>query len=69
MPAGLVVILGEHSSASEDDGYLFGWFSGDLADDMPTQLLPAVQESPPRHGWAEATPVLLTSLIKGLWEL
>ncbi|SFQ29476.1 hypothetical protein [Amycolatopsis rubida] len=64
MPA--LAIMGKHWAEQEPDGY--GWFSGDLADDMPTQLIPQVQESLPTQ-WAEPTPEVLAHLLEALENL
>jgi hypothetical protein len=56
--------LGKHSAEQEPDGY--GWFSGDLADDMPTQILQTVDECPFPRRWAEPTQELLQQLLEAL---
>ena len=58
-----VTTLGKHSADPEPDGY--GWFSGDLADDMPTQLIPPVPDAPPSR-WAKPTREFLERLLEAL---
>lgn len=60
-------LLDRRSAHHETDGC--GWFSGNLADDIPTQFIPRVPDSPLRHRWAEPTPGLLTRLLGGLTRL
>lgn len=40
----------------------YGWFAGDLADDIPTPRVPVVRRSPP-PGWAAPMPEPLARLL------
>lgn len=65
MTGAAVAIVGKHSAGLEADGYLIGWFGGDLADDLPTEILPLSGQDVLAR-WANPTPELLTRVIDGL---
>ena len=61
-----MAIVGEYSTDREPDGYLVGWFRGDLADEVATDVFPPLRAEPSLHGWAEPTSELLHRLLDGL---
>lgn len=57
--------VGKHSANESPDGYVTAW-SGDLADDMPTQTLQLVDDLSLSQGWAKPTPEFLAQLLEAL---
>lgn len=65
MPGRPVVIVGRHAADRAPDGLVSAW-SGDLSGDLPTQVLPQVEERPLHRSFAAATRPQLMQIFEGL---
>jgi hypothetical protein len=60
-----VAIVGGHSADRTPDGYVTAW-TGDLADDVPTQILRPVDERPLRRKWVRPKRQVLKEVLEVL---